>query len=72
VGIHAAATTGTDCKRCEYGYAKKNPARDVGRLRGTNPKGIRVWTEADAVRYEARHPIGTKVRLASRFRGNDE
>jgi integrase len=48
----------------EYGYAKKNPARDVGRLRGTNPDGIRAWTEADAVRYEARHPIGTKARLA--------
>jgi integrase len=48
----------------EYGYAKKNPARDVGRLRGTNPDGIRAWTEADAVRYEGRHPIGTKARLA--------
>ena len=48
----------------EYGYAKKNPARDVGNLRGANPDGIRAWTEADAVRYEARHPIGTKARLA--------
>jgi len=48
----------------EYGYAKKNPARDVGNLRGTNPDGIRAWTEADAVRYEARHPVGTKARLA--------
>ena len=48
----------------EYGYAKKNPARDVGKLRGTNPDGIRAWTEADAVRYETRHPIGTKARLA--------
>jgi integrase len=48
----------------EYGYAKKNPARDIGKLRGTNPDGIRAWTEADAVRYEARHPIGTKARLA--------
>jgi integrase len=48
----------------EYGYAKKNPARDVGRLRGTNPDGIRAWTEHDALRYEAGHPIGTKARLA--------
>jgi integrase len=48
----------------EYGYAKKNPARDVSNLRGTNPDGIRAWTEAEAVRYEARHPIGTKARLA--------
>jgi integrase len=48
----------------EYGYAKKNPARDVTRLRGTNPDGIRAWTEHDALRYEARHPTGTKARLA--------
>lgn len=48
----------------EYGYAKRNPGRDVTALRGTNPDGIRAWTEADAVRYETRHPIGTKARLA--------
>jgi integrase len=48
----------------EYAYAKKNPARDVGKLRGNNPDGIRAWTEADALRFEARHPIGTKARLA--------
>jgi len=48
----------------EYGYAKKNPARDVGNLRGNNPDGIRAWTESEAVRYEERHPIGTKARLA--------
>jgi integrase len=48
----------------EYDYATKNPARDVARLRSTNPDGIRAWSEADAARYEARHPIGTKARLA--------
>jgi integrase len=48
----------------EYGYVKKNPARDVTRLRGTNPDGIRAWTEHDALRYEARHPLGTRARLA--------
>ncbi len=48
----------------EYGYATKNPARDVARLRSNNPDGIRAWSEADAGRYEARHPIGTKARLA--------
>jgi integrase len=48
----------------EYGYVKKNPARDVTRLRGTNPDGIRAWTEHDALGYEARHPLGTKARLA--------
>jgi integrase len=48
----------------EYGYATKNPARDVAKLRSNNPDGIRAWSEADAGRYEARHPIGTKARLA--------
>jgi integrase len=48
----------------EYRYATKNPARDVGKLRSKNPDGIRAWSEAEAARYEARHPIGTKARLA--------
>src|SRR5215471_1384697 len=48
----------------EYRLATKNPAREVGRLRGRNPDGIRAWSEADAARYEARHSIGTKARLA--------
>jgi integrase len=48
----------------EYGYAKGNPARDVAKLPSTNPEGIRAWSEADAASYEARHPIGTKARLA--------
>jgi integrase len=48
----------------EYDHATKNPARDVGRLRSANPDGIRAWSEADAARYEARHLIGTKARLA--------
>src|SRR3984893_3423239 len=48
----------------EYGYATKNPARDVAKLRSTNPDRIRAWSEADAARYEARHPRGTKARLA--------
>ena len=48
----------------EYGYARNNPACDVTRLRGTNPVGIPAWTEHDALRYEARHPLGTKERLA--------
>lgn len=48
----------------EYGFAKSNPARDVAKLPSTNPDGIRAWSEADALRYEARHPIGTKAQLA--------
>jgi integrase len=36
----------------------------VGKLSSKNPDGIRAWSEADAARYEARHLIGTKARLA--------
>jgi integrase len=48
----------------EYGYARKNPAREVSYLKGANPDGIKAWTEGDVAAYEARHPIGTKARLA--------
>ena len=48
----------------EYGYAKRNPAREVSYLKSKNPDGIKAWTEADVEKYEARHPIGTKARLA--------
>jgi integrase len=48
----------------EYGYANKNPARDVAYLKSNNPGGFREWSEADVAIYEARHPVGTKARLA--------
>jgi integrase len=48
----------------EVNLAETNPARDIVVLRSANPDGIRAWTEDDAARYEARHPIGTKARLA--------
>jgi integrase len=48
----------------EYRYATKNPARDVEYLRSNNPDGFRAWSEKDVAKYEARHPIGTKARLA--------
>jgi integrase len=48
----------------EYGYATRNLAREVAKLPSKNPDGIRAWSEAEAARYEAHHPIGTKARLA--------
>jgi integrase len=48
----------------EYRYATKNPAREVEYLKSNNPDGFRVWSEADVEKYEARHPMGTKARLA--------
>jgi integrase len=48
----------------EYRYATKNPAREVAYLRSNNPGGFREWPEEDVAKYETRHPIGTKARLA--------
>src|SRR6266851_2090256 len=48
----------------EYRYTDKNPAREVAYLKSNNPDGFRAWSEEDVATYEARHPIGTKARLA--------
>jgi len=48
----------------KYGHTTKNPAREVPYLESKNPDGFKAWTEADVMKYEARHPIGTKARLA--------
>jgi integrase len=48
----------------EYRYAAKNPAREVAYLKSNNPDGFKAWSEADVAKYEGRHPIGTKARLA--------
>jgi integrase len=48
----------------EYALASVNPARDVRLLDPINPDGFNVWSEEDVALYEARHPIGTKGRLA--------
>ncbi|WP_265516507.1 tyrosine-type recombinase/integrase [Nitratireductor luteus] len=40
-----------------------NPARDVKYLKG-NPDGFHTWTIEEVRRFEDRHPVGTKARLA--------
>jgi len=46
----------------EKGHVSINPAQDVRQLRGG--KGWHVWTEDEVALFEAKHPIGTKARLA--------
>ncbi len=46
------------------GLAKTNPARDVKMLPPNNPDGFHTWTREEVRQYEARHPSGTKARLA--------
>jgi integrase len=48
----------------DYGHATNNPAAQVSFLDSKNPNGIAPWTEGDVALYEARHPLGTKARLA--------
>jgi integrase len=55
--------------RCLYawavgaGHVDHNPARDVPKLKG-NPEGFHTWTVEEVRQFEARHPMGTKARLA--------
>src|SRR5690606_4671475 len=47
----------------EKRYLTHNPARDVKPKKyATN--GFHTWTPAEVEQFEARHPIGTKARLA--------
>lgn len=45
------------------GYAEHNPARDVG-LICRNSTGFETWTEKEIRQFLARHPAGSKARLA--------
>ena len=44
--------------------AAHNAGRDVSYLRSNNPSGYHTWTPEEVRKFEARHPIGTKARLA--------
>jgi integrase len=44
--------------------APHNHARDVPYLKSNNPTGYHTWTLEEVRQFEARHPIGTKARLA--------
>jgi integrase len=50
-----------------FGVRKKlvaqNAARDVGYFK-SSPTGFHTWTTDEVQQYEARHPIGSKARLA--------
>ncbi len=46
------------------GLLKTNPCIGVELGKRKPTKGIHTWTEEEVSQYEARHPIGTKARLA--------
>jgi integrase len=45
------------------GMRTDNPAKPVRSVKTTSD-GFHEWTEAEIAQYEARHPVGTKARLA--------
>ncbi|MCW2284720.1 integrase [Rhodoblastus acidophilus] len=47
----------------ERGLAVSNPARDVKKF-SSDSEGHHTWTVEEIRQYEARHPIGSKARLA--------
>jgi integrase len=53
-------------KKGTYGkpLVSHNPARDVTYLKSNNPAGHHTWSLDEVRRFEERHPIGTKARLA--------
>lgn len=46
----------------DAGHIATNPAKDVGQFR--SGPGWHVWTEDEVTQFEAKHPIGTRARLA--------
>jgi integrase len=49
---------------CEAGVATANPAREVRFLKPKKQGGFHAWNDAEIAKFEERHPVGTKARLA--------
>lgn len=45
-------------------WSDDNPARDIDRLASKRTDGHHTWTAGEVEQYCARHPVGTKARLA--------
>lgn len=49
---------------CEADYAAGNPAREVKFLKSKKLGGFHAWDDTEISKFEERHPIGSKARLA--------
>ena len=53
-----------------FAYAKRlhwipaNPVDDAGKIKADRTGGYHTWTEGEIAQYQARHPLGTRARLA--------
>lgn len=56
--------------RCLFAYAKKlewivaNPVDDAEKVKAPKTAGYHSWTDDEITQYQAKHPLGTKARLA--------
>ena len=48
----------------EAGLVRENPAASVAYLPSNNPDGFHAWTMEEVEQFEAKHPVGSKARLA--------
>jgi integrase len=48
----------------EIGMRQTDPTREVPRAIGNKSDGFHSWTDDEIAQFEAKHPIGTKARLA--------
>ncbi|RYD95207.1 MAG: integrase [Sphingomonadales bacterium] len=70
VGGPVAAQSLRKQLRRAFAYAKKlewiatNPVDDAERTKAPRTGGYHSWTEEEISRYQARHPLGTRARLA--------
>lgn len=48
----------------EADHVSSNPAREVKFLKSKRQGGFHAWNDAEIAKFEERHPIGTKARLA--------
>jgi integrase len=45
-------------------WINANPVEDADKIRGPKSSGYHTWTEDEIRQYQARHPLGTRARLA--------
>lgn len=70
VGGQVAAVNLRKQLRRLFAYAKKlkwiasNPVEEADKVGKNKLAGYYTWTEADITKFKARHPVGTKARLA--------
>jgi integrase len=48
----------------DIGLRRDDPTREVRKIKSKNKDGYHSWTDEEVARFERRHPVGSKARLA--------